>query len=59
MHFRATLFMFILNLDVQLIGFLECIQIDIGHIWSFLLIYLYAKNSKSAITAPTRNVGCP
>ena len=59
MYFRATLLIFILNLDVQLIGFLERIQIDIDHICSFVLIYLYAKNSKSAITAPTRNVGCP
>jgi hypothetical protein len=59
MHFRATLFIFILNLDAQLIGFLECIQIDIDHIWSFVPIYLYAKNSKSAITAPSRNLGCP
>jgi hypothetical protein len=59
MQFRATLFIFFLNFDVQLIGVLECIQIDIDHICSFVLIYLYAKNSKSAITAPARNLGCP
>jgi hypothetical protein len=59
MRFRTTLFIFILNLDVQLIGLLECIQIDIDHIWSFVPIYLYAKNSKSVITAPARNLRCP